>query len=820
VAPVRTNLGSLVDDFEKQGQQIAVVFRRGLRQRRVRYQELAVLSRRFAAELEARGIHKGQRILLWGENAAEWIAAFFGCVLCGVLPVAVDPASTDDFIRRLEREVAPRLIVGDAEKLRSLGSNSPLLFLQSFEQEITRNVSGGCTDLLESDPLQIVFTSGTTGEPKGVVHTHGNVLASLRPIEAEMQKYLKYERVVHPVRILHTLPLSHVFGQFMGLWLPPLFAAEVHYESRLVAAEITQRIRKERISVLAAVPRVLDLLERHVRDRIPNLDRRLEAASGWKAWRRWWHFRDVHRLFGFKFWAFVCGGAALAPEAEQFWGRLGLIVIQGYGMTETTALVSLNHPFRAVRGTIGQVLPGREVKLGSDGEILVRGPTISNTSWQGGKLTENETDWLATGDLAEFDEQGNLHYRGRKKDVIVTSAGLNIHPEDIEAALNRQPGVRTSAVVEAGSNHGPEPFAVIIVKPGTPGDDAIARAAITKANRELAGFQHVTRWMLWPDPDLPRTSTGKVLRREISRRVQSGEFDRAAGQVADLGHESLGLDSLGRVELQTRLEEQYGVTLPETAMQELHTQADVKRLVSAAQSSPGAVAVASGRHWYPLWPWSAGMQAVRTMFLEFIAMPLVRFLAKPAVRVETETWPVTPVLIVANHVTAYDAALVLYALPRQMRRRLAAAMGGEMLLDYRNGRNQGAWYLNLLAPFAYWSVTALFNVFPLPQRSGFRESFAHAGQAIDKGYSVLVFPEGRRSKDGSPQPFKSGTGLLWKELGVPALPVRLEGLGELKTSGRWFRSGRISVRVGPLLPLDPSASVEALTKRLQSNIFP
>jgi len=819
VAHARTHLGSLVDDFEKHGRQIAVVFRRGLRRHRVRYDELAVLSRRFAAEIERRGIHKGERILLWGENGAEWIAAFFGCVLRGVLPVALDAASADDFVRRIENEVAPRLIVGDAKKLRSLGSVSPLLFFESFDQEITRELSGTRTDLQESDlqesdPLQIIFTSGTTGTPKGVVHTHGNVLASLRPIEAGMRKYLKYERLVHPVRILHTLPLSHVFGQFMGLWLPPLFAAEVHYESRLVGAELTQSIRKERISVLAAVPRVLELVERHVRERIPDLRKRLEKASRWKAWRKWWEFRDVHRLLGFKFWAFVCGGAALPAESEQFWGGVGLLVIQGYGMTETTALVSLNHPFQAVRGTIGQVLPGREVRLGADGEVFVRGATISNTRWQAGKIERNETDWLATGDLAELDEQGNLRYRGRKKDVIVTSAGLNIYPEDIEAALNRQPGVRTSAVVEADSHHGPEPLAVLILEPGTPGD-----AVITGANRELAGFQQVRRWMPWPDPDLPRTSIGKVLRREISQRVRSGEFEQSSEAAAQA--DELNLDSLGRVELQAKLEEQYGVTLPDIALQELRTQADVKRLVNAAQSNQSAGIAEPGRHWYPRWPWSAWMQGVRSAFIEIIAMPLVQFLAKPKVYVETEKWPDTPVLIVANHLTAYDTAFVLYALPGRLRRRVAVAMAGEMLLDYRKGRKQGAWYLNSLAPFAYGLITALFNVFPLPQYSGFRRSFAHAGEAIDGGYSVLVFPEGRRSKDGTPQPFKSGIGLLWKELGVPALPVRLKGLGEMKTtSGHWFRSGRISMHVGPLVPLDSSAPVEQLTKRLQSAVFP
>jgi long-chain acyl-CoA synthetase len=177
-------------------------------------------------------------------------------------------------------------------------------------------------------------------------------------------------------------------------------------------------------------------------------------------------------------------------------------------------------------------------------------------------------------------------------------------------------------------------------------------------------------------------------------------------------------------------------------------------------------------------------------------------------------------LIVANHVTSYDVPFILYALPRRVRRNVAVAMSGEMILDWRFARNQGNWFFNLLGPLEYWVVTALFNIFPLPQLSGFRRSFRHAGEAVDRGYSVIVFPEGHRSDDESPQPFKSGAGLLWKELGTPALPVRLRGLGEIKaTKGRWFRSGKISVDVREILPLEPDKSPEELTERLRKGVF-
>ncbi len=813
MAESRRHLASLVEDFEGYGKQIAVVAPRGLRQVKTSYGGLAVLARRFAAELANRGIAKGDRVLLWGENGAEWIAAFFGCVLRGVVPVPIDFASTKEFAERVEREVSPKLIAGSQERLSDFSSNNSLLFFEEFDRSLTTQTAGAIGDLEETDTLQIVFTSGTTAEPKGVVHTHKNVLASLRPIEQEMEKYKKYERLVHPIRFLHTLPLSHVFGQFMGLWIPPLLAAEVHYEPRLVPGEIVEQIHDERISVLAAVPRVLDLLEKHLIERFPDLASRVVEAGQRSAWKRWWRFRDVHRMFGLKFWAFVCGGASLPPTAEQFWNALGFVVVQGYGMTETTALVSLNHPFHPAQGSIGQVLPGREVRLSEEGEVLVRGDTISNSTWQGGQPRKQSSEWLATGDLAEFDASGNLRFRGRKKDTIVTSSGLNIYPEDLESALARQPGVKACTIIESDTEHGPEPLAALVVSGA-----ADPSAAVAAANKELAEFQQIRRWTIWPEPDLPRTSTGKVLRREVARRIAAGEV--SADGLAGSPNGDLNLDSLGRVQLQARLEQQFGISLDDAALQEVKTEEDVRKLVTQAPVAAAGERKGTPQHVYPLWPWNPVFQAIRSAFLELIAMPLVRFLAKPRVTASVHEWPRTPMLIVSNHVTSYDVPFILYALPGRVRRRTAVAMSGEMILDWRRARNQGHWFLNLVAPIEYVLVTALFNIFPLPQVSGFRRSFSHAGKAMDRGYNVIVFPEGRRSDDGAPQPFKSGGGLLWKELGTPALPVRLKGLGEIKARHeRWFRSGRITVSVGEVLQPEVNRSPEELTEILRRGVF-
>ncbi len=521
------------------------------------------------------------------------------------------------------------------------------------------------TEITLDTPLQILFTSGTTAEPKGIVHTHRNVLASLEPIEHEMQRYVRYERLVHPLRFLHTLPLSHVFGQFMGLWIPALLAAEVHFEMRLQPARLLETMRRERISLLAAVPRVLELLKTHLEAERPALAAELKGAQGASIARRWWRFRGVHRAFGLKFWAFVCGGASLPKELEQFWRTLGFVVVQGYGMTETSALITLNHPFRTGQGTLGKPLPGREIRIRDDGEILVRGDMVSSATWQAGILQQRTDPWLATGDLVTQDETGQLRFVGRKSEVIVTPAGLNVHPEDVESALKREPGIEEAVVFAFATAAGTEPAAVLLFR----GDTASAQAAVVAANAKLAEYQRIRRWAVWPGLDLPRSSTGKIQRRSVSEWFAGQQAqDRQAGasrdplrqligsisgtEAAELGEnarleEDLRLDSLGRVQLQSALEQQLGITVSDEALLAAETLQDLRRITGLSETSISpfdsadatprigsvpSVARPPRKFVYPRWPWSWPMRVLRVIFVEAIMRPLVALLAAPAVR--------------------------------------------------------------------------------------------------------------------------------------------------------------------------------------------
>src|SRR5260370_1062805 len=237
----------------------------------------------------------------------------------------------------------------------------------------------------------------------------------------------------------------------------------------------------------------------------PWLNRALEKAKGRKFLQRAWMFRRIHRRFGWKFWAMISGGAALSSETEDFFKRAGYAVVQGYGMTETASLSSLNHPFHATEGSVGKILPGREFSIAEDGEILVRGENVSSGYWEQGALRPAEQQgWLRTGDLGELDAEGNLRFRGRKKNVIVTPAGLNVYPEDLEAALRKQPGVRDCTVIPFERGGNAEPCAVLLMADA---ERIAARAAIESANSSLAEYQGIRMWIVWPEFDFPRTPT-------------------------------------------------------------------------------------------------------------------------------------------------------------------------------------------------------------------------------------------------------------------------------------------------------------------------
>jgi long-chain acyl-CoA synthetase len=853
---VRSTINSYLEDYLTRGGETAFARTRGLRLERWSYRRVAAAAFRFARELEARGVSRGERVLLWASNGPEWVAAFFGCALRGAVLVPLDVESAPDFVSRVQSQTKARLALVSSETERQAALlGLPLLRLEELEETSSAHSPEPFEpgDITGDDLVEIIYTSGTTAEPRGVCLTHGNILANLAPLEEEMKKYLRWERLVHPLRFLCLLPLSHVFGQFMGVFVPQLLGGEVHFQDSLNPSEIAGTIKRRRISIAVAVPRMLESLREHVerreasKGRAESLKSKLESGARTHPLKRLWTFRSVHRHFGWKFWAFVTGGATLEAETEEFWRRAGFAVVQGYGMTETASLITVNHPFKSGQGSIGRALPGQEMRLDESGEILVRGANVSPGYWRDGAAVPlSDGGWLHTGDLGSRDDAGNIYFRGRKKDVIVTAAGLNVYPEDIEAALNRQPEVREAAVIGVEGTRGPEPVAVLIMRnASTEGVGGIDPAPVVeRANETLARHQRIRRWHLWPGTDFPRTPTHKIRKRDILERIQAERRDSASQPCACNGNSSalrqssdehtslhssdelapgrvaevinslasrsggagatlepssklatdLKLDSLGRVELLSALEDRYQIEIDEASFTAATTVEDVERIVRVGGEPDFAA-----EYPYPEWAQRFPFTWLRVAILYSVVFPITALLCWLRVRGAENLRALRgPVLFVSNHITYFDHALILSALPGRFRRSLAIAQEGERLRLWRRPPTGTPMHRRLRWLAQYLLTVTIFNTFSLPKASGFRRSFAHAGETVDRGYSVLVFPEGIRTDHRAMNPFKGGIGVLASKLSVPIVPVYIAGLTELKLSGRrgFTTPGRVSVLFG------------------------
>ncbi len=356
-------------------------------------------------------------------------------------------------------------------------------------------------------------------------------------------------------------------------------------------------MQKERVSVVVAVPRLMESLKDKIeRDmeaegKLPWFQRQFAAAKDEHFVKRWWRFRRIHNRFGWKFWAFISGGAALDADTEEFWRRLSFVVIQGYGLTETTSLISLNHPFHTGRRSIGKVLEGREMKLDEHGEILVRGANVAAGYWQGKELKPvlNEEGWFRTGDIGELDADGNLYFKGRKKNVIVTREGMNVYPEDLEAALRQQPEVRDCVVVGLEQGGNAEPCAVLLMRdsadPAGAGQTRQPAPRRVSANAAMAGL---AGGGFSANADAEAEDCGHPGGRAAALRCgrrraaasQSALGDliaRITGRnVGALAPEAqlegdLNLSSMDRVELMSALEDRYQIDLNQADFTKVNT---------------------------------------------------------------------------------------------------------------------------------------------------------------------------------------------------------------------------------------------------------
>jgi long-chain acyl-CoA synthetase len=561
--------------------------------------------------------------------------------------------------------------------------------------------------------------------------------------------------------------------------------------------------------VIVCVPKILEVLREHVLRIAP------EAAtpSPKRHWaRRWWHFRGIHRKFGLKFWAFVVGAAPLDSTLEAFWGELGFVVVQGYGLTETAPIVTLNHPFGTKKGSVGKVMAGVEVRIAEDGEILVRGENVTRGYFDAVEETARafEDGWFHTGDVGEIGPGGELFIRGRKKEMIVTPEGLNVFPEDVERVLHGIAGVIDAAVVGVSAGGAERVHAVLVPAPGTD-----VEAVVREANAALADHQKIRRALVWPERELPRTEgTGKLKRTAIARWASSGEVpalaappaDRVAALVAkyaagraDLSAsttlEELGLSSLERVELMVALEDAFETRIDEGAFSVARDLGQLKTLVEQAPKSDAA---STDPVEFPTWNRSWPARALRRASLPTWILPLARVFAWITVDGREHLNRTSgPVIFAANHQSHMDTPVILAALPGRIRYRVATAMAKEFFKAhfFPDEYSRISWFTNSLN---YWLAALFFNAFPLPQReAGARQTLRYVGDLLGHAYSVLIFPEGKRSDTGEIGRFLPGIGMMGSRLDVPVIPVRIVGLDNvLHHTWRMARPGRVRVLFG------------------------
>jgi long-chain acyl-CoA synthetase len=796
-----------------------LVYDDGYRVRRHSYLEVSRASRVFAARLRSAGIAKGDKVVIWGENCPEWIVCYWGAVISGVIVVPIDYRASAGFLDKVAKIVEARAIV--------IGDDVAAIDGAWRFDTIDWTGEAPMPDVVvdRDDIAQIVFTSGATAEPKGVVIRHRNILANVVPVEREVLKYKKYARPFLPLRFLNLLPLSHMFGQSMATNIPPMVDGTVVFMRSFNPHDIVRIVKTWRISVIVCVPKILDVLKEHALRVDP-------AAADVPPGRlsipaRWWKYRAIHRLFGAKFWAFVVGAAPLPPPLEDFWRRLGFVVIQGYGLTETAPIVTLNHPFRTRSGSVGTPIAGVEIRIADDGEILVRGENVTSgyyvpgqpgaTAAAGARVVDEE-GWLHTGDIGDRDAEGRVFIKGRKKEMIVTPEGLNVFPDDVERVLNAIPGVRESAVVAKIDAGQERVHAVLLLEPDGAGAAVTPEAVVATANQSLQDHQRIRSFSVWTDGGLPRTEGTKKLKRQAIRDwVASGarpaatdtgedpvsaliaKFAGGRSIGADTSLADLGLSSLERVELMVALEDRLQTRVDEARFAEARTIEDVKALLAAA---PQQAEVAEPVE-FPSWNrhWLVGV--VRRLSLAMWILPLARVFAWIHVDGGDQLRAIRgPVVFAANHQSHFDVPVILAAMPGHLRKTVAPAMSKEFFKAHFFPQGQ-PWRDVLTRRVYYYLAAFFFNAFPLPQReAGARQTLRYIGDIAADGFSVLIFPEGVRSQTGEMTTFLGGIGMIGSRLELPVVPVRIAGVDKvLNVKDRIAHPGPVRVAFGAPLRL-------------------
>ena len=844
----RESLFEYVDLMKKWEKRRYLVENIGFRKKLYTFGDIRKKILALTSVLKEKGIKKNDRVILWGESSPMWVVAFFSILGAEGVVVPIDQRSSKEFVNAIIEKTGSKLVICDKNGL-DIGLNkiyfNDIKNLSGETQPISPPQTGS------DDLAEIVFTSGTTSRPKGVMLTHKNILSNLLVLESSLERFNFLVRLITPFRIMCSVPYSHMFGQVTGIFIPIILGSTIYFPSELSPSILAEEIKKNRILTLIAVPRVMKMLADYVkteferRGKLDKLERKLEKLVKLPYPLRIPFLLDIHGFLGFCFWSFICGGAALDNQTHEFWRRAVYAIFQGYGLTETAPIVTMFSPFHHRRDSVGKPFPTQQIKLGPDGEILIKGENVT-PGYFGDLESTNlafQNGWLKTGDIGEIDDKGHIIIKGRKKEVIVTSDGTNVYPEDIENAFLNTEGVRDCVVFGIKSNGGEEPVAVLLLKPETDPE-----RVLLEANKKLQHHQRVSKIYIWEEEDFPRTPTMKPVIYEIKRKViEKLDKEKEVSETGDslirrilykttdenltLG-EGFGLDSLDIIEVACELEEKLGVKIDESLLTPDLTISELKRIISKPAKVPPLK--------IPTWTFSRLITPFRRLIMDFIILPSFRVFLKVKSRgIENLPRSKEPILLASNHTSDLDPVAILLALPIKYRELIAPAMGLNRFALYfrRYGRvvdEQKAvneyttsnrkvtpekrrhftvGIKGLLQIIGFNIITFLFRTFPLPQTLAYRPSLSFCGELADRGNWILIFPEGEVSKTGKIEKFKKGVAYIAQKTSLPVFPVGIKGLEEkILKNLRLLKRRTVTVSFGQPLTFSGESYEEFIDK--------
>lgn len=755
----------------------------GWRTQHFSYHQIYHLSYQLAAFLRKNGIKRHDKVLVLAPNSPYWLVVFWATIISGGIIVPLNSQTNKQLLKDISQQTKAKVIFKSIYQKVAVPSSLKSFIIEYLEDWLPKETEVSVPNLhfKPNDLAQLMYTSGTTGQPKGVKHTHQNLVYACQQLQSCVP-------IDQNDRLLSVLPLSHVFEQTVGFLLPFSRGARIIYVHSTSA--IGELMNEYQITKMAGVPEFLQLVMNKIESKftayhlLPVLKTFRYIASLIPDYQvRRQLFNLIINKLSQKLDTVASGGSPLNSELEYKWNSMGVRLLQGYGMTETTALITGNTINEYKSGSVGKPYNGLEVKLGEGNEILVKGPSVTpgyfNNQSANHRLFDQQ-NFLKTGDIGNFDEDGFLFLKGRQKYLIKGPGGQNIHPEDIEEILNKFAAIKQSCVVGLPKGNQVDIHVVLILN-GKLNQTEI-KELIEQANQQLASFQQIADWSVWPEDDFPRSASRKIKKHLVEEKLikQPPNKDNPSQGIDDhpiiniLANltsvpsseikpqtklvSQLHLDSLLRIELIAKIEDDFGVTIDESHINHLTTVSGLKKLIQQGipvQDKPRLA-------W---WPRKSPAIFCRNILHKGLSFPLTKLLLTDF---EIEGWENInqlsgPVIFMPNHVSHVDVPVLFMSLPEKFRLKTAVAAARDTMY----GRHKK------YAPF----IELLYNMYPFPRKhdENIKLGLDFTGQLIDKGWSIMIFPEGNIRADGKFQGVKIGAGLLAVEMRVPVIPVKTLG---------------------------------------------